>query len=467
MKNIMNKVIVSAFALVLGVVSTDSAFAQIHSYASAVMFEQQKQHEFWRDSHFETNPGSTASPQQNSISGGGNQFGQHLGHWAIGSGNLRLIGAEVKVTNNPFPVCNAKFYYRVYLESEGPSNAQTFEAELTNKAHCENGTGSFSDTYGPCEAFNDHKYSNLRNEHTDPEHLPVNLDLTTFKEGRNVVEVWYSISDDINNCEPQLVNNGGNNFKAYFDLYCDNVSAPNPPRTQNFCLDANPSPKIKDLSPSGDHIEWYASSTSTTPLDKELLLENKRYFVRRAYGSCRSNAVGVQVNLVDVEEPELEKQNICDIENPTIASLPDKDKGTINWYADEDATMTLNKNTTISKGTYYASQTVMGCESPRVPVDVADDCDCLKVYQLFSPNGNGMNEYFTIECIEKYENTLMVFNRWGNKVYEAVNYKNNWDGTSNARFAVSADNKLPSGTYFYVLKVKGKEPISDWLYLKR
>jgi hypothetical protein len=38
----------------------------------------------------------------------------------------------------------------------------------------------------------------------------------------------------------------------------------------------------------------------------------------------------------------------------------------------------------------------------------------------------------------------VVFNRWGEKVFEAKNYNNNWDGKN-----------LPDGVYFYVLKCRG------------
>ena len=49
----------------------------------------------------------------------------------------------------------------------------------------------------------------------------------------------------------------------------------------------------------------------------------------------------------------------------------------------------------------------------------------------FSPNGDGINDYFVIKGADKYVINLQVFNRWGNKVYESQHYINNWDGLSN------------------------------------
>jgi len=59
----------------------------------------------------------------------------------------------------------------------------------------------------------------------------------------------------------------------------------------------------------------------------------------------------------------------------------------------------------------------------------------------FSPNGDGLNDFFKVEFIEFYpNNTLFIFNRWGNKVYEKAPYNNEWNG-----------DDLPSGTYFYAI----------------
>ncbi|MEO0532889.1 MAG: gliding motility-associated C-terminal domain-containing protein, partial [Cyanobacteria bacterium P01_A01_bin.123] len=90
---------------------------------------------------------------------------------------------------------------------------------------------------------------------------------------------------------------------------------------------------------------------------------------------------------------------------------------------------------------------------------------CLTVYNEFSPNGDGVNETFTIDCISRYpNNVLKVFNRWGNIVFEQRSYNNDWDGTSNGRATVQKGQQLPVGTYYYVLDLgDGSEPRTDWL----
>ena len=72
----------------------------------------------------------------------------------------------------------------------------------------------------------------------------------------------------------------------------------------------------------------------------------------------------------------------------------------------------------------------------------------------FSPNGDGINDLFVIRGILNYPaNAFVIYNRWGNKVFEASPYQNTWDGKSMFGLRVGG-NDLPVGTYFYVLDLK-------------
>lgn len=88
--------------------------------------------------------------------------------------------------------------------------------------------------------------------------------------------------------------------------------------------------------------------------------------------------------------------------------------------------------------------------------------DCGFLFNQFSPNGDGSNDRLVINCIENFPgNTLEIFDRYGNSVFEAVNYDNSWDGTGN-------NGELPNGTYFYILNLgDGSEPTRGWLQIIR
>ena len=101
--------------------------------------------------------------------------------------------------------------------------------------------------------------------------------------------------------------------------------------------------------------------------------------------------------------------------------------------------------------------------------DATIDPSCLKIYNEFSPNGNGKNDYFYIDCINNYpNNTLEIYNRWGNLVYSKEGYDNTFNGESNGRSVFNKNEKLPVGTYYYILDLgNGSERRAGWLYLIR
>ncbi len=93
--------------------------------------------------------------------------------------------------------------------------------------------------------------------------------------------------------------------------------------------------------------------------------------------------------------------------------------------------------------------------------------------EAFSPNSDGINDYFEIPGIEYYEgNSIEIFNRWGSRVYRAENYGISampifWDGKSHKGIRPGND-LLPAGTYFYLLDLgNGEKPIAGTVYLKR
>jgi gliding motility-associated-like protein len=88
--------------------------------------------------------------------------------------------------------------------------------------------------------------------------------------------------------------------------------------------------------------------------------------------------------------------------------------------------------------------------------------------QGFSPDGDGINDGYTIDGIEKFPNNhLRIYNRWGTLVFEEKGYKNTWKGTFEKGIGANEET-LPTGTYFYVLELEpGKPAISGYLYISK
>ena len=89
-----------------------------------------------------------------------------------------------------------------------------------------------------------------------------------------------------------------------------------------------------------------------------------------------------------------------------------------------------------------------GCpDTFQYPV-FADSID-LFVPNVFTPNGDGINDYWEIGHFGLERIDLLIFSRWGMVIYEASNPDFRWDGTYK-------DVPVPEGVYVYLLKATGK-----------
>ncbi len=91
----------------------------------------------------------------------------------------------------------------------------------------------------------------------------------------------------------------------------------------------------------------------------------------------------------------------------------------------------------------------------------------------FSPDNDGINEFWKIEGIEKYpKNKVSIYNRWGDLVFETEGYNNTsrvFRGIANRKRNMGA-NELPEGTYFFDIKIDGAHTIKKlkgYIILKR
>ena len=132
-------------------------------------------------------------------------------------------------------------------------------------------------------------------------------------------------------------------------------------------------------------------------------------------------------------------------------------------------------------GTLLSGQTqqqIIPTESGNYQVMVTDTNGCFMISDFFfldlnifdeemfqgiSPNGDGVNDHFTIPEIEYYPNNqLLIFNRWGAEVFQRKPYLNEFEGIDDS------GNNLPDGTYYYVLDLgNGQAPVKGYFVIHR
>jgi len=87
----------------------------------------------------------------------------------------------------------------------------------------------------------------------------------------------------------------------------------------------------------------------------------------------------------------------------------------------------------------------------------------LTIVNTFSPNGDGVNDYWYIKNIENYPKAdISVFTRYGQRVFHNTGYSKPWDGNYNGK-------ALPAGTYYYVIDLKDDNlpKQSGWVFIAR
>lgn len=101
--------------------------------------------------------------------------------------------------------------------------------------------------------------------------------------------------------------------------------------------------------------------------------------------------------------------------------------------------------------------------------------DEVEVFNVLTPNGDGVHDVLQISGLENFpNNTIRIYNRWGVMVFTTNGYDmegNFFDGTSQGRVTVDVDNKLPVGTYFYILDYEddngNQQSLSGYIYINR
>jgi gliding motility-associated-like protein len=90
--------------------------------------------------------------------------------------------------------------------------------------------------------------------------------------------------------------------------------------------------------------------------------------------------------------------------------------------------------------------------------------DCLHVHNVITPNGDGVNDCWIIDCIENYPvNKVDVFNIWGDVISSNSGYNNKtkvWCGEN------INNEVVPDGTYYYVIKIPDYPTLTGWILVR-
>ncbi len=171
------------------------------------------------------------------------------------------------------------------------------------------------------------------------------------------------------------------------------------------------------------------------------------------YNNCLSDAISIEIE-VDTIFPDVNiggSETIC---IGDIVQFAATGGVTYEWFPEDSVSDCCIYNPTATPNitqTFKVIAKNIACYDSAFKIIIVDLC--LKditgpIPQIITPNKDGINDRFKIPNVSYFTtNQLTIYNRWGNVVYQANPYNNEWEGkTKNGK-------ELPNGTYYYVLQL--------------
>ncbi|WP_304201005.1 T9SS type B sorting domain-containing protein, partial [Flavobacterium alvei] len=141
---------------------------------------------------------------------------------------------------------------------------------------------------------------------------------------------------------------------------------------QTFCIQQNAT--INDIAITGQNIKWYDALANGNLLANTTLLQNgTTNYASQTINGCESERIPVLINIQNTPIPTAKNsQSFCSTQNATLNDIAITG-ASIKWYSATINGTLLPSSTLLQNGiTYFATQTINGCESAsRIPVTIS------------------------------------------------------------------------------------------------
>jgi gliding motility-associated-like protein len=298
----------------------------------------------------------------------------------------------------------------------------------------------------------------------------------------NASYYWYFNGNIFTTQQNIIIPNADSTYTGVYTLYyevngCygDTVSIPVvvlpstgslfPYQTFNVCNGDSLSLSLNCLSTIS--YQWTGpngfSSNQCNPFNNQVFNSTQSgvYYLTATLGTC-SNGVDSLMLLVH-------NYPVVNLGNDTIICEGDilqLNPGTYNYYYwnTGDTTSYIN----VADSGFYIIHVAnnYSCWSSDTIFVSTEDCSLQQVANIFTPNGDGMNDFFKITGKEIEEIDVEIFDRWGAKIYYWKNIDGYWDGKS-----MQTNREVPDGVYYYTAVIKTKsnmvKTLSGFLQLSR
>ncbi len=220
------------------------------------------------------------------------------------------------------------------------------------------------------------------------------------------------------------------------------------------------------------------TSTATIHIPNDDAYKNPYTFAVRGEGLTYFNGVPVAVDDAYVMDQNTALSGQVLFDNGvdtlshdvphTVSLVTDVSRGTLDVQSDGSFTFLPEENFWGKvQFIYQLCDADQDCDEATVTISV--EGAGIITYNAFSPDEDGVNDTWEIDNIENYPaNQVVIFNRWGNSVWQAKGYNNQsvaWKGQSNTGLRVG--DQLPDGTYYYIIKAAGLAAQQGYVVISR
>lgn len=211
------------------------------------------------------------------------------------------------------------------------------------------------------------------------------------------------------------------------------------------------------LTSSGGGVLWSTgATTSSIELNSNNIPDTIWVETQTAFG-CEDSAMLLNVNPNIFDNPLADFDTLFAVYiSGTIPFVDSSSSDVVLWHWDfGDGVISTEQNplhTYETAGEYTVQlivQNEFGCfDTTFMPINIDEN---IKVPNVFSPNGDGYNDNFIIPISGIKDPKLVIYNRWGLKLFESSGAYLSWDGRT------QAGSNVPHGTYYYIVYGQGVE----------
>mgnify|MGYP000523285769 CR=1 FL=1 len=200
--------------------------------------------------------------------------------------------------------------------------------------------------------------------------------------------------------------------------------------------------ELKNSSPL--EYEQHLWSTGETTAAIKVSQAGTYWLQAKAFCDPRFYTDTIAVDLVRIPDP-VQWDSIVDFCNSETLTLDAEIPNATYLWNDGSLNSSLEVN---QQGLYSVTMSDQGCT--KILSSNVSDCEVFIIPNVFSPNGDGVNDYFYVSYDGGKKITMNIFNRWGVQQFHSEFMGSRWDGRT------SSGELSPAGVYFYMVTIGEK-----------